>query len=67
MITEIGSDGQLGNPHDLAFDNNGNLYVCDTKFHRVQMFTLIDNQPCFPTSTGSFEDIVFSVKSFSCL
>jgi hypothetical protein len=53
MLTEIGPDEQLGHPVDLAFDNKGNLYVCDAQLHRVQMFTLIDNRPCSPTSTGS--------------
>ncbi|CAF3247216.1 unnamed protein product [Rotaria sp. Silwood2] len=37
-------------PADLAFDDNGNLYVCDCFYDRVVMFTTIHNEPCFPTS-----------------
>ncbi|CAF3651379.1 unnamed protein product [Rotaria socialis] len=44
--------GQLDQPNDLAFDNNGNLYVSDRLNHRVLMFKIIHNDPCFPTSTG---------------
>jgi sugar lactone lactonase YvrE len=53
IIIEIGHEGELNNPTDLAFDNEGNLYVCDSGFHRVQMFALIDNRPCSAIATGS--------------
>jgi hypothetical protein len=63
MIIEIGPDGQLGSPTDLAFDNEGNLYVCDTKYHHVQKFTLIDNRPCSEMSLGS-SDFLISIEFF---
>ena len=44
---------QLSKPADLAFDLQGNLYVMDMENHRVQMFALIDNEPCSPQSTGT--------------
>ncbi|CAF1144804.1 unnamed protein product [Adineta steineri] len=50
--TIIGASGrgnrtdQLNHPTDLAFDDEGNLYVCDSYNNRVQMFQLIDNQLC---------------------
>jgi hypothetical protein len=66
MIIQIGFDGQLGNPTDLAFDNDGNLYVCDSKYHHVQMFKLIDNRPCSTMSTGS-SDFLISIECFSFL
>ena len=37
---------QLSKPSDLAFDSRGNLYVMDMENNRVQMFELINNQPC---------------------
>ncbi|CAF1182794.1 unnamed protein product [Adineta steineri] len=37
---------QLKQPTSLVFDKLGNLYVCDSKNHRIQMYALIDNQPC---------------------
>ncbi|CAF3798982.1 unnamed protein product [Rotaria sp. Silwood1] len=43
---------QLSAPRDLAFDKHGHLYVSDVGNIRVQMFALIDNQPCSSTSTG---------------
>ncbi|CAF1393462.1 unnamed protein product [Adineta steineri] len=42
---------QFDQPIDLKFDNDGNLYVCDRVNHRVLMFKLINNEPCFPVST----------------
>ncbi|CAF1439778.1 unnamed protein product [Rotaria sordida] len=47
---------QLDQPVDLAFDNDGNLYVCDRSNDRVLKFRIIHNEPCLPlptTSTGS--------------
>jgi hypothetical protein len=44
---------QLERPNALAFDNDGNLYVCDCWNNRIQMFKIIDNDPCSATSTGS--------------
>lgn len=60
MMIEIGSDGQLHSPTDMAFDNKGNLYVCDQEYHHVQMYTLIDNHPCseMTTSKSSFLIII---------
>ncbi|CAF1642637.1 unnamed protein product, partial [Rotaria sordida] len=43
---------QFNTPNDLTFDSEGNLYVCDNWNHRVQMFHIIDNRPCTPTSTA---------------
>jgi len=63
MTIEIGPDGQLGSPTDLAFDNEGNLYVCDTKYHHVQKFTLINNRPCSEMSLGS-SDFLISIEFF---
>ena len=37
---------QLSKPSDLAFDSQGNLYVMDMENNRVQMFALVENQPC---------------------
>ncbi|CAF2884320.1 unnamed protein product [Rotaria sp. Silwood2] len=36
---------ELWYPHDLAFDQDGNLYVADTVNQRVQMF-VIDKRSC---------------------
>ncbi|CAF1385416.1 unnamed protein product [Rotaria sordida] len=46
---------QFNTPNDLTFDSEGNLYVCDNWNHRVQMFHIIDNRPCTPTSTDQTE------------
>ncbi|CAF4564291.1 unnamed protein product [Rotaria sp. Silwood1] len=40
------ANNQLSLPNSLAFDNLGNLYVCDGHNHRIQMFVLIENQTC---------------------
>ncbi|CAM4824083.1 unnamed protein product [Rotaria magnacalcarata] len=40
------ANNQLSSPNALAFDNLGNLYVCDGNNHRIQMFQLIGNQTC---------------------
>ncbi|CAF3951761.1 unnamed protein product [Rotaria sordida] len=53
------ADNQLSVPNSLTFDNLGNLYVCDGKNHRVQMFLLIDNQTC-PTSPTSHSHALFT-------
>ncbi|CAF1154893.1 unnamed protein product [Adineta steineri] len=44
---------QFHHPTDLDFDSEGNLYVSDAWNHRVQLFTLIDNEPCAESSTSS--------------
>ena len=36
---------QLNSPSDIAFDEEGNIYIADTNNHRVQKF-LIDNSSC---------------------
>jgi tripartite motif-containing protein 71 len=37
---EFGTDiGGIWNPHDVAFDSSGNIYVADSYNHRVQFFT----------------------------
>lgn len=43
---------QFYDPSDLAFDSQGNLYVCDYFHNRVLMFA-IDNRPCDLPSTGN--------------
>ncbi|CAF1144547.1 unnamed protein product [Rotaria sordida] len=40
------SSDQLNEPRHADFDSKGNLYVSDAWNHRVQMYTLIDNEPC---------------------
>lgn len=37
---------QLSSPTSIAFDSQGNLYVCDRKNHRIQKFALTSNQSC---------------------
>jgi hypothetical protein len=64
MIINLGSDGQMDGPRDLAFDSEGNLYVCDYKYHHVEMFALIDNRPCDGISTGS-SDFFIVTESIS--
>jgi sugar lactone lactonase YvrE len=32
----------LNNPHSLAFDSNGTLYVSDWKNHRIQKYQILD-------------------------
>jgi hypothetical protein len=46
---------QFNTPSDVAFDSKGNLYVCDSWNHRIQKFSIIDNQPCAPISTGTIQ------------
>ncbi|UJR16434.1 hypothetical protein I4U23_003336 [Adineta vaga] len=49
IIGEAGrgnANNQLKRPTALTFDKLGNLYVCDSKNHRIQLFALIDNQAC---------------------
>jgi hypothetical protein len=46
---------QFNTPSDLAFDSEGNLYVCDSWNHRIQMFSIIDNESCSSTSTGNIQ------------
>jgi hypothetical protein len=43
-------DGQLKNPHDLAFDAQGNIYVSDTQNHRIQVF---DSSGAYVSKFGS--------------
>jgi sugar lactone lactonase YvrE len=52
---------QLNNPQSLAFDNDGHLYVSDSFNNRIQMFNLIENQPCSPASSGIFNSYL-SIK-----
>ena len=59
------ANNQLKRPTALAFDNLGNLYVCDSKNHRIQMFTLIDNQTCIINRSHSlFIKLVTLYKQF---
>ncbi|CAF0749152.1 unnamed protein product [Rotaria sordida] len=44
---------QFFHPTDLAFDNQGNLYVSEGWNHRVQFFALINNRPCYESSTST--------------
>ncbi|CAF3435248.1 unnamed protein product [Rotaria sp. Silwood1] len=53
------ASNQFFHPTDLAFDNQGNLYVSEGWNHRVQFFALIDNRPCYVPSTGN--SIIFFV------
>ncbi|CAF1277137.1 unnamed protein product [Rotaria sp. Silwood1] len=46
---------QFNTPTDLTFDSAGNLYVCDNWNHRIQLFSIIDNKPCSPTSTRKIQ------------
>jgi hypothetical protein len=64
------SNREFNAPKDFAFDNEGNLYVCDTNNHRIQVFVIIDNQPCSATSTsnsGSSFSICFFFKNIYSL
>ncbi|CAF1184234.1 unnamed protein product [Adineta ricciae] len=52
---------QFDQPDDIAFDNDGNLYVCDRFNERVMMFSIIDNQSCFPSSTNRLNSLPFII------
>ncbi len=58
---------QFNEPRHIDFDNKGNLYVSDSRNHRIQMFALIENKPCSPTSTGSFYSLHEQYFKFACL
>ncbi|UJR18275.1 hypothetical protein I4U23_005178 [Adineta vaga] len=50
---EGNASNQFNTPTDLTFDREGNLYVCDNWNHQIQMFSIIENKPCHPSSIGS--------------
>jgi streptogramin lyase len=50
-------DGQFNNPHDLAVNAAGDVYVADTFNHRIQKF---DSDGTFLTKWGSYCDTAVS-------
>ena len=44
-------DGQFSNPHQIAVDSDGNVYVADTSNHRIQKFT---SEGTYITQWGSY-------------
>jgi hypothetical protein len=63
LLKDKGSESdQFDWPNDLAFDNEGNLYVSDQNNHRIQMFAITDNHACSPASTNkiSFFFLVYT-------
>ncbi|CAF0800140.1 unnamed protein product [Rotaria sp. Silwood1] len=60
---EGNENNQFHHPTDLAFDDDGNLYVSDAWNHRVQFFALIDNRPCQATLTTTVKTSTGLVNS----
>ena len=52
FLDHVNVTNQFNEPTDLAFDSDGNLYVCDYFNNRVLMFG-IDNRSCIPPSSGN--------------
>jgi hypothetical protein len=59
FFTATGSESdQFNYPNDIAFDNQGNLYMNDQNNNRIQIFALIDNRPCSSASTDKISFIL---------
>jgi DNA-binding beta-propeller fold protein YncE len=43
--TKGAGDSQFKNPHSLAIDLLGNVYITDTGNNRVEKFSTVDNNP----------------------
>ena len=55
MIGEGDGADQLRYPTDLAFDRDGNLYVCDSTNNRIQRFELLESSPCKSASASKLK------------